>query len=104
MAQAVPVLKGIAKDLGKIDPPSEVEDWHDGMVSTMSLAADLFDQMGEALDKPIEEAMADLEELSSEMTDVEDPFGSMTDLPAEYQTAFEENPDCQELQDLEFFE
>jgi hypothetical protein len=104
MSQAVPVLEGISRDMDKVDPPSDVEDWHNGMVSTMSMAADLFDRMSQALDKPIEDAMTELEELSSEMGDMEDPFTSMTDLPAEYQTAFEENDDCKELQNLDFFE
>jgi hypothetical protein len=104
MDQAVPVLEGISKDLDKIKPPSEVGDWHEQMVSGMSMAADLFSRMGEALDKPLEEAMADLEDLTTEMADVEDPFGTMQDLPAEYQAAFESNPDCEELQNLEFFE
>jgi len=104
MDKAAPVLEGIAGDLEDIDPPSEVEDWHEQMISGMNLAADLFSQMGEALDKPLEEAMADLEKLTTEMADVEDPFGTMEDLPAEYQAAFESNPDCEELQNLEFFE
>ncbi len=104
IGQMVPVFEGISKDLDKINPPDEVADWHNSMVSGMSTAADLFSQMGDALDKPLDEAMADITDLSSQMSDMEDPFGSMTDLPTEYQTAFENNSDCQDLQNLEIFQ
>jgi hypothetical protein len=102
--QAVPVLEGLSKDLDKIDPPSEIADWHEGLVSGMQMAADLFDRMGSALDKPLDEAMADIEDLTTEMAGMEDPFGSMSDLPDDYQQAFEDNADCQAIQDLDFFQ
>jgi hypothetical protein len=70
----------------------------------MSAAADLFSQMGDALDKPLDEAMADITDLSTEMGDLDNPFGSMGDLPEEYQTAFENNADCQDLQNLDIFQ
>jgi hypothetical protein len=104
IAQMVPLFEGISKDLDKINPPSEVADWHNGLVSGMSAAADLFSRMGDALDKPLDEAMTEITDLSTEMTDMENPFGSMTDLPDEYQTAFENNADCQDLQNLDFFQ
>lgn len=102
--QMVPLFEGISKDLDKINPPSEVADWHNGMVSGMSAAADLFSQMGDALDKPLDEAMAEITDLSSKASDMEDPFGSLGDLPDEYQTAFEDNADCQDLQSLDVFQ
>jgi hypothetical protein len=70
----------------------------------MSAAADLFNQMGDALDKPLDEAMAEITDLSTEMNDLDNPFGSMGDLPEEYQTAFENNADCQDLQNLDIFQ
>jgi hypothetical protein len=102
--QMIPILEGLAKDLDKIDPPSDVQDWHEGLVSGMGAAADLFTQMSDALDKPLDEAMAEITDLSTQMSDMEDPFGSMGDLPAEYQTALEENKDCQALEDLDLFQ
>jgi hypothetical protein len=89
--QMVPIFEGISKDLGKIEPPDEDADWHEGLVSGMSEIADLFAQMGDALDKPLDEAMTDITDLSSEISDTNDPFSSMGDLPEEYQTAFETN-------------
>lgn len=104
IGQMVPVFEGISKDLDKINPPSEVEEWHNGVVSGMSNAVELFSKMGDALDKPLDEAMAEITDLSSEMSDMDNPFGSMTDLPTEYQQAFEDNADCQDLQNLDFFQ
>ncbi|MCJ7491163.1 MAG: hypothetical protein MUP15_03275 [Dehalococcoidia bacterium] len=102
--QMVPLFEGISKDLDKINPPSEAADWHNGLVEGMSAAADLFSQMGDALDKPLDEAMAEITDLSTEMSDLDNPFGSMGDLPEEYQTAFENNADCQDLQNLDIFQ
>jgi len=104
VSDMVPVFEGISKDMGKINPPDEIVDWHNGMVDGMAAAAELFSKMGDALDKPLDEAMAEITDLSSEMSDMDDPFGSMTDLPEAYQTAFEENSDCQELQGLDIFQ
>jgi hypothetical protein len=104
IAQAVPVLEGLSNDLDKIDPPSEIADWHDGIVSGMKMAADLFNKMGDALDKPIDEAMADITELTTDMAGMEDPFGSMADLPQDYQQAFEDNPDCKAMQNVDLFQ
>jgi hypothetical protein len=102
--QMVPLFEGISKDLDKINPPSEVADWHNGLVAGMAEVADLFSQMGDALDKPLDEAMTEITDLSSQLSDTGDPFGSMSDLPAEYQTAFENNADCQDLQSLDIFQ
>jgi hypothetical protein len=102
--QMVPVFEGISKDLDKINPPDEVADWHNGVVLGMSNAAELFTKMSTALDEPLDEAMAEITDLSSEMSNLDNPFGSMTDLPTEYQTAFENNSDCQDLQNLDIFQ
>jgi len=102
--QMVPLFEGISKDLDKINPPSEVADWHNGLVSGMSAAADLFSQMSGALDKPLDEAMTEITDLSSQMSEMEDPFASMGELPEEYQTAFENNADCKDLQSLDIFQ
>jgi hypothetical protein len=104
ISQMVPLFEGISKDLDKINPPSEVADWHNGLVSGMSAAAELFSKMGDALDKPLDEAMTEITDLSTQMSDMGNPFGSMTDLPNEYQTAFENNSDCQDLQNLNIFQ
>lgn len=102
--QMVPIFTGISQDLDKIDPPPEVADWHNGMVSGMSAAADIFSQMSAALDKPLDEAMAEITDLSSKMAGAEDPFSAVGDLPEEYQTAFDNNAKCQDLQKLNIFQ
>jgi hypothetical protein len=99
----VPVLNGISKDMDKINPPSEVADWHDGVVSGMSDAAELMGKMGDALDKPLDEAMTEITDLSSDMDNLSNPL-AMTDLPDDYQQAFKDNADCQALQNLNFFD
>ena len=99
--QMVPVLNGMSKDLDKIKPPSEVADWHAGVVSSMADAAELMGKMGDALDKPMDEAMAEITDLSSQMDNTDSPFGSMSDLPADYQQAFKDSSDCKKLEDLD---
>ena len=91
-----PTVDQLAKDLDKINPPSEIKDWHDSAVEAMAQAADLFDQLGNILDKPLDEAMAEMEDLMPELEGMQEPFG-MADLPQEYQDAFENDPKCQEL-------
>jgi hypothetical protein len=103
MDQMVPIFEGLAKDLGKIKPPSDVKDWHNQMVDALNQAADIMGQMSTALDKPLDEAMSEIADLSTQMTDMEDPF-TLTDLPDEYQTAFDENSDCQDLSSLDIFQ
>ncbi len=101
--QMVPLFNGLSKDLNKIKPPSEVKDWHTNMVTSLSDAADIMSQMSTALDKPLDEAMSDITDLSTQMNDMQDPF-SLSDLPDEYQTAFNENSDCQDLSDMDIFQ
>jgi len=91
-----PAVEQLAKDLDKIDPPSEIKDWHNSAVDAMAQAADLFDKLSGILDKPLDEAMAEMEELMPELEGMQEPFG-LEDLPQEYQDAFENDSKCQEL-------
>ena len=95
------MFKGMANDLDKINPPSDVKDLHEGMVSALLAIADLSDQMNKALDKPLDEAMADIEDISAKMGDAGTPLNSMGDMPTDYQQAFENNDKCKELSILE---
>ena len=95
------MFKGMANDLDKINPPSDVKDLHEGMVSALLSIADLSDQMNKALDKPLDEAMADIEDISAKMGDAGTPLNSMGDMPTDYQQAFENNDKCKELSILE---
>jgi len=104
MGDMADLFKNMSKDLGKIDPPSEIADWHDSFVSALSDAADLMGKMQTALNKPLDQAMAEIADLTAEMDAVGEPLSSMTDLPTEYQDAFETNSKCQTLNDMDFFQ
>jgi hypothetical protein len=97
ISDARPVIEDLANDLGDIEPPSEIEDWHNGLVTTLSQASELFGKLGDVLDKPLDEALAAMEELAPELEEMQAPFEGVTDLPQEYQDAFENEPACQEL-------
>ena len=97
IAKAQPIVKAMADDLDKIKPPSEVKDWHESAVVGLTTAAELFGKLNDILDKPLEEAMNEITELQPELEGMDQPFGSLSDLPSEYQTAFENEPACQDL-------
>jgi len=95
--KAEPAIKEMAKDLDKINPPSDVKDWHNNMVATMNQTADLFGKLGDILNKPLDQVMAEMENLSPELENMQEPFAGLSDLPQEYQDAFENDSKCQEL-------
>ena len=94
------MFMGMADDLDKINPPSDVKDLHEGMVSALRSIADLSDQMSKALDKPLAEAATEIEDISAKMGDAGTPLNSLGDMPADYQKAFENNDKCKELSAL----
>ena len=100
LADAGPVLEALANDLEKVKPPADIKDWHLGMVSGLSDSAELFGEMKDILDKPMEEALEEIEDLTGRFEDMGAPLGELGDLPAEYQEAFQNEPKCQELQDV----
>lgn len=89
-----PALEEMSNDLDDIDPPAEVEEWHDNMVSALSQASELFGKLGDVLDKPLDEAMGALEELMPELEEMQTAFAGASDLPQEYQDAFANEPAC----------
>jgi hypothetical protein len=95
--KAEPVIKEMAKDLDKISPPADVKDWHQNMVAAMNQAANLFGKLGDILNKPLDQAMADMESLSPELENMQEPFAGLSDLPQAYQDAFNNDSKCQEL-------
>jgi len=48
------MFSGMANDLDKINPPSDIADIHNGLVSALRSMVDLSDQMNKALDKPLD--------------------------------------------------
>ena len=97
IAKAQPLIEGMADDLDKINPPSEIKDWHESLVTGMTTAADLFGELSDILDKPLDEAMGEIADLQSRFDEMGDPFGSLGNLPSEYQDAFENEPKCEDL-------
>ena len=97
IAKAQPLIQGMADDLDKIKPPSEVKDWHESMVTGMTTAAELFGELKDILDKPLDEAMAGITDLQPELEGLDASFGSLQDLPSEYQDAFANEPKCEGL-------
>jgi len=97
IAKAQPLIQGMADYLDKIEPPSEVKDWHEGMVTGMTTAAELFGKLKDILDKPLDEAMAGITDLQPELEGLDASVGSLGDLPSEYQDAFENEPKCEGL-------
>ncbi len=97
IAKAQPLIEAMADDLDKIKPPSEVKDWHDDTVAGLEMAAELFGELKDILNKPLEEAMNELTDLQPDLEGMDQPFGSVSDLPSEYQDAFANEPECQGL-------
>jgi len=97
IAEAQPLVKAMADDMDKIKPPSEVKEWHEATVAGLTMAAELFGELKDILDKPLEEAMNELTDLQPDLEEMDQPFGSLSDLPSEYQDAFANEPECEGL-------
>jgi hypothetical protein len=91
------LFKAMANDLDKINPPSDVKDMHEALITSLRSIADLAGQLVSAMDKPLDEALGDIEDISAQMGDVGMPFTSLSDLPSGYQDAFQNNETCQKL-------
>ncbi|OFW62482.1 MAG: hypothetical protein A2Y74_04240 [Actinobacteria bacterium RBG_13_63_9] len=90
------VFQGMADDMKKIDPPSDVEDWHNSVVEAFAQTSDVLGQMEKALDKPLDEAMQEISDLSRQYVE-DSPLDSVAELPSEYKDAFWTNPKCPEM-------
>ncbi len=97
IAKAQPLVKAMADDMDKIKPPAEVKTWHEETVAGLTTAAELFGELKDILDKPLEEAMAGITDLQPKLDAMDQPFGSISDLPSEYQDAFQNEPTCENL-------
>jgi hypothetical protein len=96
VSQMAPMFQGISDDMNKIDPPSDIADWHNSAVAAFAQAGDLMGQMEKALDKPMDEAMAEITDLSSQFSD-NSAFDSLGEPPSPYKEAFQTNSKCTEL-------
>jgi len=96
VAKMGPMFTGMSADMKKIDPPSDIADWHNSAVAAFAQAGDLMGQMEKVLDKPIDEAMAEITDLSTQLND-NGAFDALSSPPTEYEDAFQNNAKCQEL-------
>lgn len=101
ISDARPIFDDLADDLDGIKAPSDIQEWHNSLVTTLSQASEVFGKLEDVLDKPLEEALAAMEELAPELEAMEEPFEGVADLPQEYRDAFENEPACQDLDILE---
>lgn len=95
-----PVLEAMAEDLDKIDPPADAEQVHESIVAALSGGAEAVKELDEILDKPMEEAVAELGDFAERTEALGEGLGELEDLPAEYQTAFENEPECQDVKEI----
>jgi hypothetical protein len=96
VSQMAPLFQGISDDMNKINPPSDIADWHNSAVAAFGEAGDLMVQMEKALDKPLDEAMQEITDLSTQLSD-NSPFDSLGEPPSPYKEAFQTNTKCTEL-------
>lgn len=95
-----PLFEDLAGDLQKVDPPKDVEQLHQDVVSALSGAAEFAREFEELLEKPAGEAIEEMAEFGERVEAFEGPFGTLRDFPPEYQAAFESEPKCQEVREL----
>lgn len=100
MSDASVTLQDLAKDLDKIRPPADVQQQHQQMVSAFSTGAETLRKINELLDKPLSEAMKELEDLEPRLQELDEAFAAIGDFPADYQGLFESEPKCQEVEEL----
>jgi hypothetical protein len=96
VSKMAPMFAGISADMKKINPPSDIQDWHNSAVTAFAQAGDLMGQMEKALDKPIDQALPEITDLTTQFSD-NSPFDSLGEPPSPYKEAFQTNTKCTEL-------
>lgn len=100
MSDAEKVLGDLAKDLDKIDPPDDIKETHEGMVSAFYDSADVLGDLEKVFDKPLAEAVEEIEALEPRLEKMGEAFDSIDELPAEYKALLESDPKCKEVEDV----
>ena len=95
-----PTMSGLAKDLGDIEPPSDAKEQHDNVVATFGEAGAAFEEAEELFEKPLEEAIAGLADFGDRFDDFGAGFDSFESIGPDYEAAMENEPACQELEDV----
>jgi hypothetical protein len=92
-------FRGLADDLGEIDPPEGISEQHEELVATFEDGADAFAGLPDISELPLEEALAELTTVETEMNNLGLAFDTIGDPPAEFDEAFESEEACTELED-----
>lgn len=100
MSDAGDVLDDLANDFEKIDPPGDIQQWHQELVSALSNGAELLREVEELFDKPLSEVMEELDTLEENVDEVAEAFYALGDPPPGYEAAFENEPKCIELEEI----
>lgn len=100
LSDMAPLFEDLAVDLEKVDPPKDIEQLHQDMVSAFSGAAEFAREFEQLLEKPMGEVMEEMEEFAQRSEAFGKAFDALGDFPPEYQAAFESEPKCQEIKEL----
>ena len=95
-----PTLRGLAKDLGDIEPPSDAKEQHDNIVSTFDEAGQAFEDAEDLLEKPFAEAMEGFAEFGERFDSLGEGFDAFEAAGPEYEEALQNEPACQALEDV----
>lgn len=95
-----PLFSDLSGDLDDIEPPSAIADQHTSIVEAFDAAGDAFDDARDLLDRPLAEALEGLSGFEEQFADVGEGFEALADPGPEYDAAFEDEPACQELEDI----
>ncbi len=100
ISDAEKVFGDLAKDLDKIDPPDDIEETHEGIVSAFYDSADVLDELDKIFDKPLAEAAEEIEALEPRLERMSEAFDSIDEFPAEYKALLDSDPKCIEVKDI----
>lgn len=96
---AAPTFRGLADDLGAIEPPEEISDLHQQMVTSFEDGAEALEGLEDISDQPLDQALDQLTTVQTEMDRFGQAFDTLADPPEEFQDAFDNEDSCQELQE-----
>lgn len=100
LSDMAPLFEGLAEDLGEIEPPEEIEQLHQDVVSAFSTGGEVAREFQELLEKPAGEAIEEMGEFAERSESFGEAFDALGGFPPEYRAAFESEPKCQEIREL----
>ncbi|MGB6838333.1 MAG: hypothetical protein WBF66_11620 [Dehalococcoidia bacterium] len=100
LSDMAPLFEDLAEDLGEIDPPKDIEQLHQDVVSAFSTGGEVAREFEQLLEKPMGEVVEEMEEFAQRSEAFGEAFDALGSFPPEYQAAFESEPKCQEIKEL----